>query len=82
MRILRMESVKSSIGHKSHASVYNDIREGLFTRSVSIGSRAVGWPDYEVYAICQARIAGWSDAQIRELVTQLHEKRLTACSSI
>lgn len=75
MKILRMESVKAATGHKSHASIYNAIRDGLFTRPVPIGSRAVGWPDYEVTALCQARIAGWSEVDIRKLVGDLHIKR-------
>lgn len=75
MQILRMESVKAATGHKSHASIYNAIKEGLFTRPVPIGSRAVGWPDYEVHAICQARIAGWTNVRIRELINDLHTKR-------
>lgn len=75
MQILRMESVKAITGHKSHASIYNAIRDGLFTRPVPIGSRAVGWPDYEVQAICQARIAGWEDTEIKKLVFEMHEKR-------
>lgn len=58
MQILRMESVKAVTGHKSHASIYNAIHEGLFTRPVQIGRRSVGWPDYEVHAICKARVAG------------------------
>lgn len=75
MQILRMESVKAATGHKSHASIYNAIRDGLFTQPVQIGSRAVGWPDYEVHALCQARVAGWSNVAIRDLVTNLHQKR-------
>ncbi len=75
MQILRMESVKATTGHKSHASIYNAIREGLFTRPVPIGSRAVGWPDYEVHALCQARIAGWTVDDIKRLVCDLHAKR-------
>jgi prophage regulatory protein len=75
MQIFRMEAVKAATGHKSHASIYNAIRDGLFTRPVPIGSRAVGWPDYEVKAICQARIAGWSVTSIQLLVSELHTKR-------
>ena len=63
------------MGHRSHASIYNAIRAGLFTNPVPIGQRAVGWPDNEVQAINAARIAGQSDDQIRELVKQLHAKR-------
>ena len=75
MPILRMPAVKAETGHKSHASIYNAINAGLFTKPVSIGQRAVGWPDDEVKAICAARIAGQSDEQIRELVNRLHAKR-------
>ena len=75
MSILRLPSVKTETGHRSDASIYNAIREGLFTSGVAIGQRAKGWPDYEVRAINAARIAGKSDAEIRELVNTLHAKR-------
>lgn len=77
MQILRMESVKAVTGHKSHASIYNAINDGLFTRPVQIGRRSVGWPDYEVHAIFRARVAGCTTDQIRSLVSQLHVERLT-----
>jgi prophage regulatory protein len=75
MSILRMQSVKAETGHRSHASIYTAIKAGLFTKPVPIGQRSVGWPDYEVFAINMARIAGKSDDQIRELVKSLHAKR-------
>ena len=75
MQILRMPDVKRRRGHRSDASIYNEIRDGLFTSGVAIGQRAKGWPDYEVDAINAARIAGKSDDQIRELVKALHAKR-------
>lgn len=75
MSILRMPAVKAETGQRSHASIYNAINDGLFTKPVKIGQRSVGWPDYEVQAICAARIAGKSDDEIRELVASLHAKR-------
>lgn len=75
MAILRLPAVKAETGHRSHASIYNAIRAGLFTSPVPIGQRAVGWPDDEVRAINAARVAGASDEQIRALVKQLHAKR-------
>jgi prophage regulatory protein len=75
MSIIRLPSVKKETGHRSDASIYNAIREGLFTQGVAIGRRAKGWPDFEVSAINAARIAGKSDAEIRELVKSLHAKR-------
>jgi prophage regulatory protein len=75
MAILRMTAVKAETGHRSHASIYNAIKAGLFTKPVPIGERAVGWPDDEVQAICLARIAGSTNEEIRSLVDALHAKR-------
>ena len=76
MSIFRMPEVKAETGHRSHASIYNAIKAGLFTKPVQIGQRSVGWPSSEVQAINAARIAGKSEAEIRELVNRLHAKRL------
>lgn len=75
MQMLRMPAVKATRGVRSHATVYTEIKEGLFTEPVKIGQRAVAWPDSEVQAICTARIAGATDEQIKALVAKLHEKR-------
>ena len=75
MSIFRMPAVKNETGHRSHASIYNAIKAGLFTKPVQIGQRSVGWPSDEVMAINAARIAGKSEAEIRELVNRLHAKR-------
>lgn len=75
MKILRMPAVKAATGHRSHASIYNAIKDGLFTKPVAIGQRSVGWPDYEVTAINAARIAGQPLDAIRTLVIRLHAIR-------
>lgn len=82
MSILRMPAVKAETGHRSHASIYNAVRAGLFTQPVPIGLRSVGWPDYEVNALTAARIAGKTHDEIRSLVQQLHEKRKTALEAV
>jgi len=74
--ILRKTKVKAETGHRSHASIYNAIKAGTFTKPVQIGQRSVGWPSDEVQAINAARIAGKSDVDIRELVNILHLRRL------
>lgn len=76
MSILRMPAVKAETGYRCHASIYNAINAGLFTRGVRIGQRSVGWPDNEVHTINRARIAGKSDAEIKALVDKLHADRL------
>ncbi len=73
--IWRIDAVKAATGYRSHASIYTAIREGLFTKPVLMGPRAVGWPSDEVQAIISARIAGKTVPEIRELVSQLHQKR-------
>lgn len=80
MAILRMPAVKAETGHRSHASIYNAIRAGVFTKPVPIGERAVGWPAHEVQAINAARIAGKTESEIRELVVRLHAKRVEFAS--
>ena len=76
MSILRMPAVKAETGHKSHASIYNAINAGCFTRPVKIGERSVGWPSEEVSAINAARIAGKAESEIKELVNRLHAQRI------
>ena len=75
MSILRMPAVMAETGHRSHTSIYNAIKAGLFTKPVPIGQRSVGWPSGEVLALNSARIAGKSEGEIRVLVISLHEKR-------
>lgn len=72
--ILRMPKVIIALG-KSRSSVHEDVKEGLLTKPVRIGLRAVGLPESEVSAINAARIAGKSDEEIRVLVRKLHAAR-------
>jgi prophage regulatory protein len=75
MQIIRLPQVKAETGYRSHASIYNAIKAGTFTKPVPIGLRSVGWPMDEVRMINLARIAGKTEGEIRELVTRLHTKR-------
>ncbi len=68
--ILRLPAVLRARG-RSRSTHYLDIQQGLFTCPVSIGARAVGWPEQEVVALNEARIAGMSEAEIRALVACL-----------
>ena len=75
--ILRLPSVLAKRG-RSRSAHYLDIQDGLFTSPISIGYRAVGWPEHEVDAINSARIAGKSEAEIRALVSSLEKCRKTS----
>ena len=72
--ILRRRQVEAETG-KGRSGIYEDIEDGLFTKSVKIGARAVGWPADEVQAITAARVAGLDDGEIRKLVQRLHARR-------
>jgi prophage regulatory protein len=75
--ILRIPAVKFASG-LSCSTIYQRITQGLWTRPVSIGARAVGWPTDEVEAINAARIAGKTDEEIRTLVANLEAARQNA----
>ena len=75
--ILRLPTVNSVTGN-SRSTHYLRITQGLFTKPVSLGPRAVGWPSSEVESINAARIAGKTDTEIRELVATLESARKTA----
>lgn len=75
--IQRLRAVLHERG-RSRSSHYLDIQQGLFTRPVQIGLRAVGWPSSEVAALNAARIAGKSDDEIRALVAKLEAARKVA----
>lgn len=75
--ILRLPTVLQQRA-RSRSAHYSDIQQGLFTRPVRIGPRAVGWPAAEVAALNAARIAGKNETEIRELVRQLEATRKAA----
>ena len=75
--IYRLPAVKSESG-LSRSTIYLRIAQGLWTKPVSLGARAVGWPSGEVAAINAARIAGKSDEEIRALVVKLEAARKAA----
>ena len=78
--ILRLPTVLARRG-RSRSAHYLDIQQGLFTSPIAIGDRAVGWPEDEVEAINAARIAGWAEDNIRELVSQLEAARTAQAES-
>jgi len=75
--ILRLPSIKARTG-LSRSSVYLRIAQGVFPKPVSLGGRSVGWPASEVAALNAARIAGKSEAEVRDLVVKLEADRKAA----
>lgn len=75
--IFRLPIVKSESGY-SRSTIYLRIAQGLWTKPVSLGARAIGWPASEVASLNAARIAGKSDQEIRQLVAKLESERKAA----
>ena len=75
--IHRLPAVKSESG-LSRSTIYLRIAQGLWTKPVRLGARAVGWPSGDVAAINAARIAGKPDEEIRALVVKLEAARKAA----
>ncbi len=72
--ILRLPQVKALSG-LARSTIYARMAQGLLTKPVQIGGRAVGWPGNEIDALNAARIAGMPDDEIRKLVIQLESGR-------
>lgn len=79
--LLRLPAVKAQSGY-SRSTIYLRMSQGLWTRPVSLGARAVAWPACDVVALNAARIAGKSDDQIRALVMKLEAARLSVDAGI
>ena len=76
-KIHRLPAVKSQSG-LSRSTIYLRIDQRLWTKPISLGGRAVGWPENEVDAINAARISGKSNDEIRALVLKLEAARKAA----
>lgn len=74
LTILRRKQLEDRSGY-SRSTIYLRIAQGLWTKPVALGARAVGWPASEVESLIAARIRGQSDQEIRALVTELHGLR-------
>ncbi|MFZ2336375.1 MAG: AlpA family phage regulatory protein [Sideroxyarcus sp.] len=72
--LLRLPAVMNATG-QTRSTLYLRIKQRLMTPPVKLGERCAAWPAHEVAAINTARIAGKSDEEIRELVTQLKQQR-------
>lgn len=79
--ILRLPAVLSQSG-ASRSTLYLRVSQGLWPKPVRLGLRSVGWPAAEVSTLNAARIAGKTDSEIRELVSQLEAARKAAFPSL
>ncbi|MCP3679707.1 MAG: AlpA family phage regulatory protein [Gammaproteobacteria bacterium] len=74
--ILRLPTVIAQTGY-ARSTIYLRMSQGLWTKPISLGARAIGWPASDIEALNHARIAGNSNDAIRELVKTLESERMT-----
>lgn len=72
--LLRLPAVMAATG-LSRSTLYLRIKQQLMTPPVKLGARCAAWPDSEILALNNARIAGKPDNAIRELVAELQRQR-------
>ena len=73
-QLVRRPIVEQATGW-TRSTIYRAIDKGLFSLPISLGGGRVAWPQTEVQALNQARIAGKSDAEIKSLVIELEAAR-------
>ena len=73
-RIIRFPAVKALSGHP-RSTIRLRIQAGLFPKPISLGARAIGWPEAEILSVNAARIAGKTDQEIQALVASLEVAR-------
>jgi prophage regulatory protein len=64
-------------GH-ARSTVYLMVERGLLPKAVKISERASAWPESEIEAVNNARIAGKPEHEIRCLVAELEQARGTS----
>lgn len=69
-RLLKLPEVLNLSAMKP-TSVYQQAKAGLFPPPIKLTERSSAWVESEVAAVNAARIAGKSDAEIKQLVNQL-----------
>lgn len=72
--ILRGPAIERTLGI-GRSACYEWHKKGLLPSRVRIGPRASGLPESELQEIAAARVAGYSEDQIKALVVQIHKRR-------
>lgn len=75
---LQRSPVASERLGRGRSTLHEDVRRGIMPPPIKVGSRWSAWPSDEVSAIARARIAGFSDDELRVLVKELVDRRKTA----
>jgi prophage regulatory protein len=74
LKLLSMAQLSITLA-KSRSSNYADFKDGLLPSPIRISRRRVALPDHEIQQIVAARMAGYTDDQVRALVKALMAAR-------
>lgn len=72
--LLRLPAVMAERA-RGRSSTYNDVKAGLLTEPVKVGPNTVAWPAGEIRRLNEARIAGKTEDEIREVVREMMAAR-------
>lgn len=72
---VRPKDACRQLGGMGLSTLYAHIDRGMFPKPVALSRRFVVFPQEEVTAILNARLAGKTDDEVRQLVAELMEKR-------
>ncbi|WP_010465945.1 helix-turn-helix transcriptional regulator [Acidovorax radicis] len=72
--LLRLPSVLQATG-VGRTTLYERIKDGLFTPPIKLGVRASAWPANEVQAFNDAAIRGFRQEEVKSLVSALMQSR-------
>jgi len=72
---VRPKDTCRQLGGMGLSTLYAHIDRGLFVKPVALSRRFVVFPQDEITAIINARLAGADDKAVRQLVAELMEKR-------
>lgn len=76
-QLLDQRNAAAALGCK-RAKFFADVREGLITKPVRLGTRTVRWLASDIERILRARISGAKNPDVRELVSTLEAERQAA----
>ena len=68
--------------HRSRSSHFRDIDAGLCPRGINVGPRSKVWLRSEIEHLQCAVIAGQTECDIRQLVSEMHAKRISLLSEL
>lgn len=72
---VRPKDACRQLGGMGLSTLYAHVDRGLFVKPVALSRRFVVFPQDEITAILNARLAGKTDDEVRQLVAELMEKR-------